>query len=760
MECFPLPRHALAAALPLLLLAVAAAACSGTVVAADGGSKQALESTGSLLATTVGGGEERPPRRLSESESESEELVLEVRMPGVTTDSMDEYHCVNVELPDEPLNLVEIESLSDQGLVHHMLLWGCREPSNPGPVYKCGMQARGTCKGSVTAPLYGWGKNAPMMHYPDGVGVQVGPGTHIQMIVLEIHYLEVVDHPDITSGVRLRLSRRAQERAGGLASLAAGFYIPPGRPAHHVGMWCCVNSMMPVRGFAMRAHTHSLGRSVKLNHAVRNGSERLVVDQDPQEPQGFYPLPNGELLLPRGSKLTASCTFDSTSRETTTAVGYTHNDEMCNSYLMLHSELPFYSNCAGRGASDGGSWRVQSPIMGQVAGIEAVEGGRLWVFHRGSRVWDSHSFAYNHRTRYEEPIKEDCILEVDRDSGAVLRSWGAGVFYMPHGLTIDHEGNLWLTDTGLHQVFKFAPDGTKLLELGVKLEPDHSENGFCMPTQVAVALNGEFYVADGYCNSRVAHFSAAGELIRVLGHGSEHPMRIPHSLVLDECHDRLLVADRLNSLVRVFQLTDGKELHRAHVSTAELGHPYALTPGPYGSIFALLWQAPGKSFVARLDTQTLMQHLGTLRLTAHWEISSADTSQGAPHDIALIPDAHSQNEVRERAIAMFVGDTTSTGGGSLFRFDWEQQQVEPGMAGSSGWLGVSTNLRTRRAATTVPVVASGPTDEDGEPTILLHDEVDVGEAIWQLYMYGVPLGLLLAGVAFFLWRSLGDMQPR
>lgn len=57
------------------------------------------------------------------------------------------------------------------------------------------------------------------------------------------------------------------------------------------------------------------------------------------------------------------------------------------------------------------------------------------------------------------------------------------------------------------------------------------------------------------------------------------------------------------------------------------------------------------------------------------------------------------------------------------RFDWEQQQVEPGMAGSSGWLGVSTNLRTRRAATTVPVVASGPTDEDGEPTILLHDEV-------------------------------------
>ena len=44
-------------------------------------------------------------------------------------------------------------------------------------------------------------------------------------------------------------------------------------------------------------------------------------------------------------------------------------------------------------------------------------------------------------------------------------------FFLPHGLTIDHEDNLWATDAGLHQVFKFPPgygEGKPLLTLGTK----------------------------------------------------------------------------------------------------------------------------------------------------------------------------------------------------------------------------------------------------------------------------------------------------
>jgi peptidylamidoglycolate lyase len=105
------------------------------------------------------------------------------------------------------------------------------------------------------------------------------------MIVLEIHYLQIVTVADTTSGIRLRLSRAPQEHAGGLASMAARFTIPPGQPAHVVPLKCCVNSMLPVRAFAMRAHTHALGRSVKLGHRMPNGTLQQMVDQDPQEPQ-------------------------------------------------------------------------------------------------------------------------------------------------------------------------------------------------------------------------------------------------------------------------------------------------------------------------------------------------------------------------------------------------------------------------------------------------------------------------------------------
>ena len=47
----------------------------------------------------------------------------------------------------------------------------------------------------------------------------------------------------------------------------------------------------------------------------------------------------------------------------------------------------------------------------------------------------------------------------DASTGQLSKSWGAGLFIMPHGLTIDRDGNVWLTDVGLQQVFKFSPDG-------------------------------------------------------------------------------------------------------------------------------------------------------------------------------------------------------------------------------------------------------------------------------------------------------------
>lgn len=94
---------------------------------------------------------------------------------------------------------------------------------------------------------------------------------------------------------------------------------------------------------------------------------------------------------------------------------------------------------------------------------------------------------------------------------------------MPHGLTIDHEDNAWVTDVALHQVFKFGPHGSNdkpLLTLGTAFIPGVGDAKFCKPTSVAVLENGDFFVADGYCNARILKYDKAGNKILSWGQNS------------------------------------------------------------------------------------------------------------------------------------------------------------------------------------------------------------------------------------------------
>ena len=126
------------------------------------------------------------------------------------------------------------------------------------------------------------------------------------------------------------------------------------------------------------------------------------------------------------------------------------------------------------------------------------------MFHRAGREW-SDPFP-------KDTIPRATVWVFDAATGRVVRSWGAGQFIMPHGLTIDHEDNVWLTDVGRHQVFKFAPDGHLLLVLGEAGVPGSDARHFDMLTDVGVARDGTFYVSDGYGNTRVLKFAADGAL--------------------------------------------------------------------------------------------------------------------------------------------------------------------------------------------------------------------------------------------------------
>src|SRR5258707_860172 len=93
--------------------------------------------------------------------------------------------------------------------------------------------------------------------------------------------------------------------------------------------------------------------------------------------------------------------------------------------------------------------------LGPLSAVATDGADRVYVFHRGKHP----------------------ILVFDRD-GNFLRSWGDDLIKTAHGLRVDQDGNVWVTDMGNHQVFKFDPTGKLLLSLGKKGEPGDGPDRF------------------------------------------------------------------------------------------------------------------------------------------------------------------------------------------------------------------------------------------------------------------------------------------
>ena len=146
------------------------------------------------------------------------------------------------------------------------------------------------------------------------------------------------------------------------------------------------------------------------------------------------------------------------------------------------------------------------------------------------------------------------MMVFDRD-GNFLRSWGEGAVPRAHGLHIDADDTLYLTDDGDHTVRKCTPDGKVLLELGMpgKPAPYMSGTPFHRCTHTALSPKGEIYVSDGYGNSRVHKYSPDGKLLMSWGEPGTDPgqFNIVHNIVTD-AEGWVYVADRENHRVQVF----------------------------------------------------------------------------------------------------------------------------------------------------------------------------------------------------------------
>jgi len=157
------------------------------------------------------------------------------------------------------------------------------------------------------------------------------------------------------------------------------------------------------------------------------------------------------------------------------------------------------------------------------------------------------------------------VLIFSRD-GKFQKGWGNGIFPDKHSIDVDRDGFVWITDRMDQLVYKFSMDGKLLMTLGTKgaAGDNSSQDKFNRPSDVAIAPNGDIFVADGYTNSRVVHFSKDGKFVKIIGgtKGSgPGEFDLPHGVGFDS-RGRLLVLDRQNTAkkprVQIFDRNTGK----------------------------------------------------------------------------------------------------------------------------------------------------------------------------------------------------------
>jgi DNA-binding beta-propeller fold protein YncE len=196
------------------------------------------------------------------------------------------------------------------------------------------------------------------------------------------------------------------------------------------------------------------------------------------------------------------------------------------------------------------------------------DGARVWAIVRCERLEDPARFGDECRDS-----KTDPILQFGSD-GKVLKSFGGGMFIWPHGIAVDKASNIWVTDAVAqnripkgdkrgHVVVKFSPEGKVLMTLGVAGQPGAGPDHFDSPSDVAVASNGDIFVADGHNddgNNRVVRFSSDGKFIKAWGKTGWAPgeFHALHAIAIDS-RGRIFVGDRGNNRIQIFD-QDGKPL--------------------------------------------------------------------------------------------------------------------------------------------------------------------------------------------------------
>lgn len=187
----------------------------------------------------------------------------------------------------------------------------------------------------------------------------------------------------------------------------------------------------------------------------------------------------------------------------------------------------------------------------------------------------------------------DPIVKFDAEGNAV-ESFGGGMFIWPHGLFVDEESNVWVTDavkpsrtpegTRGHQVIKFSSTGEELMRLGIPGKAGKGDYQFNSPADVVIGDNGNIFIADGHNpdgNNRVMVYNKDGEFLRSWGQTGYAPgeFHALHAMAIDK-KGRLFIADRFNNRLQIFD-QDGTFI----AQWTQFGRPSGVFFDDHGNIY-------------------------------------------------------------------------------------------------------------------------------------------------------------------------------
>ena len=636
---------------------------------------------------------------------------LGVRLP-YDVPKREGYLCKYERLPSGTSYAIKFRPQPIKSTVQRMFLFGCSSPRHFRKYWDCSRYT--PCDNEDEEYLiYAWTKNVPSVEIPENVGFKLGRHTKSKYIVLQVYY-SLSNEVDIMNevqnsfdgdddvvgggggdgeGIDMYLSLMWQKYLAGIYLFSSKeFKVLPSTQKYHIDIGCKYHGKR-IAPFAYRCEANHDDGQVVSAYRIREGEWALIGKANPQDPQGFYPIADDDMIVIKpGDYLTSRCVYDAQNIDGTEEIHEKGKTEICNFYLMyymLNKNIPpnqYNERCdtlmqnviqvplkttsgidtvttqlvrsqtditknntdlinikisnttvATTDMPNTTIYSVKSiqihttrsmtvkpkmviepssigpkPILidgwtvyddranksiGIICSVGLSDNGKVVALHRGSRHIVPDSFDDEHYyTDFEKPIPEDTVLHINPLTGNVMKSFGSNLFYLPHSLTIDHENNCWITDIGLHQVIKFSSSNTSTpsLILGVATIPGRDDNHFCKPTDVAVDMYGNFFVADGYCNSRIMKYNKNGKLIKkwrgVENYNSDlkdGQFTTPHSLSIDNKLHQLYVSDLRNGNIIKFDTAGNFLKVMKHIGSDESLFSISFNQDYGGIIYAL-----------------------------------------------------------------------------------------------------------------------------------------------------------------------------